>query len=118
MTLSARHFLEAPTHWKTKLTYSKLSNAKNWESIPTKSILNTYRSNEANNENKILKNLRLKNLEKVIIGHININFLRNKFELLTEMVRELICCWFQTLNFTWNLARNHTDLLGIAKEKV
>ena len=121
------NFWEGSTHWKTKLTYSKLSNAKNWESIPTKSILNAYRSNEANNENKILKNLRLKNLEKVIIGHININSLRNKFELLTEMLRELICCWFQkqsliiysqTLNFTWNLARNHTDLLGIAKEKV
>ena len=33
-----------------------------------------------------MKILRLKNSNKVIIGHININSLRNKFELLTEMV--------------------------------
>ena len=33
-----------------------------------------------------MKNLRFKNWNKVIIGHININSLRNKFELLTEMV--------------------------------
>ena len=33
-----------------------------------------------------MKNLRLKNSNKVISGHININSLRNKFELLTEMV--------------------------------
>ena len=33
-----------------------------------------------------MKNLRFKNSNKVIIGHININSLRNKFELLTEMV--------------------------------
>ena len=33
-----------------------------------------------------LKNLRLKNSNNVIIDHNNINSLRNKFELLTEMV--------------------------------
>ena len=43
-----------------------------------------------NNENKVLKNLRLKTSNKVIIGHININSLRNKFELLTEMVRDKV----------------------------
>ena len=37
-----------------------------------------------------MKNLRLKNTNKVIIGHININSLRNKFELLTEMVRDKV----------------------------
>ena len=44
-------------------------------------------SNEANNENNALKNFRLKNPDnwKVMIGHININSLKNKFELLTEM---------------------------------
>ena len=43
-----------------------------------------------NNENNSLKNLRLKNSNKVIIGHININSLRNKLELLTEMVRDKV----------------------------
>ena len=43
-----------------------------------------------NNENNLLKNLRLKNPNKVIIGHININSLRNKFQLLTEMVRDKV----------------------------
>ena len=32
-----------------------------------------------------MKNPRLKNLNKVLIGHININSLRNKFELLSEI---------------------------------
>ena len=43
-----------------------------------------------NNENNVLKNLRLKNSNKAIICHININSLRNKFELLTEMVRDKV----------------------------
>ena len=37
-----------------------------------------------------MKSLKLKNSNKVIIGHININSLRNKFELLTEMVRDKV----------------------------
>ena len=37
-----------------------------------------------------MKNPRLKNLNKVLIGHININSRRNKFELLTELVRDKI----------------------------
>ena len=37
-----------------------------------------------------MKNLRLKNSNKVIIGQININSLRKKFELLTEMVRDKV----------------------------
>ena len=40
-----------------------------------------------NNENSLLENLRLKSANKIIIGHININSLRNKFEHLPEMVR-------------------------------
>ena len=58
--------------------------------MSNKSILNTNTSNEVNNENNVLKNLRLKNSNKVIIGHININSPTNKFELLTEMVRDKV----------------------------
>ena len=41
-------------------------------------------------ENNVLKNVRLKNSNKVIISHIDINSLRNNFELLTEIVRDKV----------------------------
>lgn len=64
----------------------------NCESTTTKRILNTDSSNKANIENNILKNLRLKNWNKVTIARININFLRNKFKLLAEKLEiKLIC---------------------------
>ena len=37
-----------------------------------------------------MKNLKLKNSDKVIIGHININSPKDKFEFLTEMVRDKV----------------------------
>ena len=64
----------------------------NCESTTTKRILNTDSSNKANIENNILKNLRLKNWNKVTIARININFLRKKFKLLAEKLEiKLIC---------------------------
>ena len=41
-------------------------------------------------ENNVLKNVRLKNSNKVIISHIDINSLKNNFELLTEIVRDKV----------------------------
>ena len=35
----------------------------------------------------ILQNLRLRNIDKIIIGHININSIRNKIHLLADMIR-------------------------------
>ena len=103
-------------------------NFQNYESISNKSILNTNTSNEANNEDNVLKNLRLKNSNKVIIGHININSLRNKFELLTEMVQDKVDllmisetkfdCSFPNAQFYMKSYSNHTGLTGIAKEEV
>ena len=37
-----------------------------------------------------LKALRLKNLNKLIIAHLNINSLRNKFEFLVSLIRDNI----------------------------
>ena len=34
----------------------------------------------------ILQNLRLKNVDKIIVGHININSIRNKIQLLADMI--------------------------------
>ena len=35
-----------------------------------------------------MTNLRIKNPERIIIGHININSLRNKFEFLADMIKD------------------------------
>ena len=40
------------------------------------------------NINAELRYLRVKNLNKLIIGHLNINFLRNKFELLAHQIKD------------------------------
>ena len=37
-----------------------------------------------------MRSLRVKNLNKLIIRHLNINFLRNKFELLTHQIKNNI----------------------------
>ena len=47
-------------------------------------------SSGSSNENNVLKSLRLKNSDKVIIGHTNINSLKNKFEFLTKTVRDKV----------------------------
>ena len=43
-----------------------------------------YEDNVLNNEDNALNNLQ--NSDTILISHININSLKNKFELLTEMV--------------------------------
>ena len=45
--------------------------------------------NESNEQDPhyILKQLRLSNINKVMIGHLNINSLRNKFEMLIDIVK-------------------------------
>ena len=40
------------------------------------------------NINAELRSLRVKNLNKLIIGHLNINSLRNKLELLTHQIKD------------------------------
>ena len=40
---------------------------------------------EENDPSKILKNLRIKNINRLIIGHLNINSIANKFESLKEI---------------------------------
>ena len=43
-----------------------------------------------NDPNIILTELRMKNSEKIVIGHLNINFLLNKFEPLKSLIRDRI----------------------------
>ena len=37
-----------------------------------------------------LKSIRIKNLNKIVIGHLNINSLRNKFDFLVTQVKGYI----------------------------
>lgn len=65
-------------------------------------------SNEENNENNTLKNVRLKNSDKVIIGHININSLRHNFCLLPEIFQNkvgLLMISKTKLNFLFPVAQ-------------
>ena len=56
-------------------------------STPTQSqevyLSETNDVNATKETNENLRCLRIKNLKKLIIGQLNINFLRNKFDLLT-----------------------------------
>ena len=38
----------------------------------------------------ILQNLRVKNVDKILFGHININSVRNKFDLLADLIKDQI----------------------------
>ena len=46
------------------------------------SMHDSIHSNDNNDPYKILKSIRVSNVDRLIIGHLNINSLRNKFEAL------------------------------------
>ena len=46
------------------------------------------KSKESSNDLGVLDRVRLNNADRVIIGHLNINSLRNKFEMLRETVQD------------------------------
>ena len=49
--------------------------------------LNNVEGGEVNDANKYLNNLRLTNLNRLIIGHLNINSIRDKFEALKLIIK-------------------------------
>ena len=53
---------------------------------------NSINAERAENESpySILQNLRVKNVDKIILGHININSIRNKFDLFMDLVKDKI----------------------------
>ena len=48
------------------------------------------RTSNVENSNMDLKALRVKNVNKLIIAHSNINSLRNKFEFLISLIKDKI----------------------------
>lgn len=66
-------------------------------------------SNEANNENSALKNLRLKNSEKFIFGQINISSLRNvrdEVNLITISEIRVDCSYRKSYSKLYWIDRN------------
>ena len=53
------------------------------ENNDNKDILNDSQNNSAL---AILKNLRAKNQDRISIAHLNINSIRNKFEMISDLV--------------------------------
>ena len=64
---------------------SGIWNIRNW--LERSSVA---RTSYEENTNKELRALRLKNLNKLVIAHLNINSLRNKFELLPFQIKDNI----------------------------
>ena len=54
------------------------------------SLGNNSDNEEENSPYSILKTLRIKNMNKIIFGHLNINSIRNKFDLLADLVKSRI----------------------------
>ena len=83
-SLLATNFLRylRSTFWDNLTSgYSELQNAE-YKSIP---VLHEQMSGDGDSF-KSLKEVRLKNLNRIVLAHLNINSLRNKFDALVEQV--------------------------------
>ena len=86
---------------------SFIRNNYTWLPVASKKVYSDFDDSptfaEVNNElvdytsNKDLKPLRIKNLNKIVVGHLNINSVRNKFYFLANQ-ETLIYLWYQTEN--------------------
>ena len=76
---------------------SFIRNNYTWLTVASKKVYSDFDDSptfaEVNNElvdytsNKDLKPLRIKNLNKIVVGHLNINSVRNKFYFLANQVQ-------------------------------
>ena len=97
-------------------------NTKDWGSISTTDILNSSRSEHETNAVKLP---RLKHSERVKMGKVNINLLRNKTKLLREMFWDKVDVLiiseknfihlFLRRSSIWNHSQKHTDLVEVTK---
>ena len=88
------------TSWKKMKTLSKnwwsLDSPNNCEKVSYKgkarskehNRTQSAKSSESSNNLSILDRIRLNNARRLIIGHLKINSLRNKFEMLREIARD------------------------------
>ena len=76
---------------------SFIRNNSTWLPVTSKKVYSDFddslTSTEVNNElidhisNKDLKSLRIRNSNKIVVGHLNINFIRNKYDFLAHQVQ-------------------------------
>ena len=76
---------------------SFIKNNYTWLPVTSKKICSDFDDSptfaKVNNElvdhtsNKDLKSLRIRNLNKIVVGHLNINSIRNKFDFLAHQVQ-------------------------------
>ena len=50
---------------------------------------------------KSLKEIRIKNLNRIVLAHFNINSLRNTFEFLPTKLHEMLMLWDLTNKTRW-----------------
>ena len=50
---------------------------------------------------KSLKEIRIKNLNRIVLAHFNINSLRNTFEFLPPKLHEMLMLWDLTNKTRW-----------------
>ena len=60
--------------------------------INSRNIKSVFKPPENNEESSysILQSSRIKNVDKIVLGHININSIRNKFDVLVDLIRDKI----------------------------
>ena len=103
----------------TKVLSSIFTWQKDENSVASTPLLNEEYITEAKNYvdkiniNAELRPLRIKNLNKLIIEHLSINYLRNKFELLTLIKDNIDILWSpkQSLmkGFSWMISPHRFD---------
>ena len=79
---------EKRTEMSENPTLSPCSGILNIKSDDLVNVLNkTCENKKSHNYINFLNTLRIENINRLIIGHININSIRNKFELLKEQIQ-------------------------------
>ena len=56
--------------------------------VETKNASSPADFQDARNQMNTLHEIRIKNANRLIIGHLNVNSLRNKFEMLEELIKD------------------------------
>ena len=57
--------------------------------IPSDDMSTSYSSDQESPQ-ELLQSIRLKNIDRIIIGHLNINSIRNKIEILNDIIQDKI----------------------------
>ena len=82
------------------------------------SNLTTPEEHDLTSPEEHLHNLRLKNLCRLVCAHLNINSLRNKFDLLVNIVKDKIdILMISKTKFNWSIPKGQFHLHGFSEPK-